>query len=84
MRDLGGGTRRTHTGEDAMKDGESVALDRRGFLTLGGLTAAAAVAASGEPASAQAQTGDEARKARYRETPHVQAFYRTARYRKNG
>lgn len=57
-------------------------LDRRGFLTLGGLAAAAA-AAQAAPAAAQAETPDEMRKARYSETPHVQAFYRSARYRKN-
>ena len=66
-----------------MDKGQGAGLDRRGFLALGGLGAAAAVAASAEPAAAQAESADEMRKARYRETPHVQAFYRSARYRKN-
>lgn len=61
---------------------EDRSLDRRGFLTLGGLAAAAAVATA-EPAAAQAETPDEMRKARYQETPHVQAFYASCRYRKS-
>jgi hypothetical protein len=65
---------------------------RRGFLrTLGGLATAGTAAAAAGPAAAQRASrvpADQARKeneqqrlaARYRETEHVKAFYRTNRY----
>jgi hypothetical protein len=58
-------------------------VDRRGFLkAMGGTTAVAASAiAPGMVGEAQAlDPGREEKKARYRETDHVKAFYRTNRY----
>jgi len=59
------------------------ALDRRGFMkvvSLGGAAAAASVA-PGMVAPAEAyDPGKEETKARYRETDHVKAFYRTNSY----
>jgi len=56
---------------------------RRGFLKALGLSAGAAAAATplvATPAVAR-ESAAEARKARYqRNSPHVQAFYRTNRY----
>ncbi|WP_245409796.1 formate dehydrogenase [Pararhizobium haloflavum] len=64
---------------------EQKGLRRRGFLGMfAGATAATATAAvvgAGAVNEAQAQeTEDEMRKARYQETDHVKAFYRTNRY----
>ncbi len=58
------------------------AVGRRGFLgAVAGLAAAAAaVTASAPQARAQAESAEEKRRARYQRTPHVEAFYRTARY----
>jgi hypothetical protein len=59
------------------------AIDRRNFFrTVGGSAAAAAAAASPLTATeAQAyDPGNEETKARYRESDHVKAFYRTNGY----
>ncbi|KAA2237162.1 formate dehydrogenase [Salinarimonas soli] len=59
------------------------ALDRRGFFkAVGGATtvAAAAVASPLAAPEAAAQASDDERRARYRETDHVKAFYRTNGY----
>lgn len=58
------------------------AVDRRGFLrSIGGAGVAGAAVAVGAPAPALATENDaEKKKARYRETDHVKAFYRTNRY----
>ncbi len=59
------------------------ALDRRGFFrAVGGATtvAAAAVASPLAAPDAQAQVSPDERRARYRETDHVKAFYRTNGY----
>jgi hypothetical protein len=59
------------------------ALDRRGFFrTVGGATtvAVAAVASPLVATDAEAQASDDERKARYRESDHVKAFYRTNGY----
>ena len=70
------------------------ATQRRGFLRGLGLTAGAAAAGAAGPAGPQHSPrsdtvpADQARKeseaekraARYRETPHVQNFYRTNRF----
>lgn len=64
-----------------MAQEETSKVGRRGFLgALGGLTAAAAATMAGGHASAQAEAADEMRKARYRETDHVKAFYRVNGY----
>ncbi|MFZ4531730.1 MAG: twin-arginine translocation signal domain-containing protein [Alsobacter sp.] len=58
------------------------ALHRRQFLTLGATGAAAAAATlplAAVPAEA-ASWKDDKRKARYRESEHVKAFYRVNRY----
>ena len=69
----------------------AAAAQRRGFLKAFGLATGAATAATlaAQPAAAFEPSGGtaglpprkegeaERRKARYRETPHVQAFYRT-------
>ncbi len=57
-------------------------LERRGFLKalgLGAGAAAAGVAVADSPAVA-AENQSEKTKARYRESDHVKAFYRTNRY----
>lgn len=61
-------------------DGKSV--DRRGFLkSIGGVGVASAAVAVGAPAPAAAAENDaDKKKARYRETDHVKAYYRTNRY----
>jgi anaerobic selenocysteine-containing dehydrogenase len=58
------------------------AVDRRGFLkSVGGAGVAGAAAAVGASAPAEAAESDaEKKKARYRETDHVKAYYRTNRY----
>ena len=65
-------------------DTEKKAVDRRSFFR--GLTGAAAVAGAAAsttlgaaPAQAQ-ESRDERLKARYKESEHVKAFYRTNRY----
>jgi hypothetical protein len=59
-------------------------LGRRGFLKALGLgSGAAAVGVVGEAAVSPAQareSTDDRKKARYRETDHVKAYYRTNRY----
>lgn len=64
--------------EKSQKD----SVDRRGFLrSVGGATVAGAAVAVGAPAPAAATESEaERKKARYRETDHVKAFYRTNRY----
>jgi hypothetical protein len=57
-------------------------LDRRKLLRTLAAGAGAATAAVGGLTSAKAdgETNDEKRKARYKETEHVRAFYRVNRY----
>ncbi len=54
-------------------------LGRRQFLRNVGVGAVAAGALPGE-ARADTETNDEKRKARYKETDHVKAYYRVNRY----
>jgi hypothetical protein len=57
-------------------------VGRRDFLRIlgvGGVAAGATTLASGS-AHADGETEDEKKKARYRETDHVKAFYRVNRY----
>lgn len=60
------------------------ALDRRGFLrAVGGAGTLAAAVVVSPLASGEAEASESAServKARYQETAHVQAFYRTNRY----
>ncbi len=67
-----------------MTDTGKKAIDRRNFLRrLGGASTAAVAAAASPMAATEANAydpgGDET-KARYRETDHVKAFYRTNGY----
>ena len=58
------------------------AVDRRGFLrSIGGASVAAGAVAVGAPAPAAAAENDaDKKKARYRESEHVKAYYRSNRY----
>jgi hypothetical protein len=59
---------------------EKPAVDRRSFFkALGAGAAVAVVPVAVAPAQAM-DPGTEEKKARYRETDHVKAFYRTNRY----
>jgi hypothetical protein len=58
-------------------------VGRRDFLRALGAGAGVAVATAGPlatGAAADSESNDEKRKARYRETDHVKAFYRVNRY----
>ena len=66
------------------KSGDQL-LDRRGFLKAlgvgaGAATAAAAAVTIGPDAALAGESEAEKRKARYKETDHVKAYYRTNRY----
>lgn len=64
-----------------MKAERKTALGRRQFLRALGVGAAATAAAPlATEALADSETNDEKRKARYRETDHVKAYYRVNRY----
>jgi hypothetical protein len=65
-----------------MRD-ETRKQSRRAFMkSVGTVSAAAAIATALPPERAQAATesDQEKKKARYKETDHVKAFYRTNRY----
>jgi hypothetical protein len=58
-------------------------LGRRDFLRAFGAGASVAVTTSGplaQQAAADSESNDEKRKARYKETEHVKAYYRVNRY----
>ena len=66
-----------------MKDASKErATDRRGFLrSIGGASVAgAAVVIGAAPPAAAAESDADKKKARYRESDHVKAFYRVNRY----
>ena len=67
-----------------MSKDKKTALGRRDFLrTLGGASTVAVAAAASPIAATEAQAYDPGRdetKARYRESDHVKAFYRTNGY----
>ncbi|MBM3571845.1 MAG: formate dehydrogenase [Alphaproteobacteria bacterium] len=68
-----------------MREKDGKRHSRRNFMrSLGRATAAAAVAAAIVPVDATralaTESAQDKRKARYRETDHVKAFYRTNRY----
>jgi len=67
-----------------MKDEKKVTVGRRDFLrraSVGALGASATLATPLiAPAQADSETNDEKRKARYKETDHVKAYYRVNRY----
>jgi hypothetical protein len=68
--------------ETMAKQKQDGRVDRRGFLkSIGGVGVAAATVASVGSVSAEAAENEaDKRKARYRETDHVKAYYRTNRY----
>jgi hypothetical protein len=66
-----------------MTDDRKRTLPRREFLRTLGAGATVVAAGTGAlvgDAKAKVETDDEKRKARYRETEHVKAFYRVNRY----
>jgi hypothetical protein len=65
-----------------MKADDKTTVGRREFLRVLGVGAGAAATAAPLATTARADTenNDEKRKARYRETDHVKAFYRVNRY----
>ena len=67
-----------------MADQNDKALDRRNFLrAVGGASTAAVAAVAAPMAATEAQAYDPGREettARYRESDHVKAFYRTNGY----
>ena len=64
-----------------MKQNDKRTVGRRDFLRALGVGAGAAAAAPlATAAKADNETNDEKRKARYKETDHVKAFYRVNRY----
>jgi hypothetical protein len=65
-----------------MKTAKQTAVGRRDFLRVLGAGALGAGASAGStlPARADSESSDEKRKARYKETDHVKAYYRVNRY----
>jgi hypothetical protein len=64
-----------------MQTKSKTAVGRRDFLrVLGAGATAAAAAPLATQAKADTETNDEKRKARYKETEHVKAYYRVNRY----
>lgn len=66
-----------------MRDDSTKRQSRRSFMkSVGTATAAAAVATALtlDAAKADSESQQERRKARYKETDHVKAYYRTNRY----
>jgi hypothetical protein len=72
-----------HQEETTMTTGRKATVGRREFLRALGAGAGVAATAAGPlatPARADTENNDEKRKARYKETDHVKAFYRVNRY----
>jgi len=66
-----------------MKSGDGGKMDRRELLRGLGVGAGAAATVAGgltTGAKADSETNEEKRKARYKETDHVKAYYRVNRY----
>ena len=64
-----------------MQEKPKTAVGRREFLRVLGVGATTAAATPlAIQAKADTETNDEKRKARYKETDHVKAFYRVNRY----
>jgi hypothetical protein len=67
-----------------MKDDKESTVGRRDFLRKIGIGTVGAGATLATPlvtsAQADSETDDEKRKARYKETDHVKAYYRVNRY----
>ena len=71
-----------------MSEDKKVTVGRRDFLRKVAIGTAGAGATLATPlvgsAEADSETNDEKRKARYKETDHVKAFYRVNRYPAKG
>lgn len=67
--------------EDMARNDGAGRIGRRGFFgaAMGAASAVALTAGGARPVEAQ-ESADERSKARYQETEHVLAFYRTNRY----
>ena len=68
-----------------MKQQDKTTVARRDFLRVLATGAGAAAVSAGPlatPAAADNESNDEKRKARYKETDHVKAFYLVSRYPK--
>jgi len=63
-----------------MQSKDKTTVGRRDFLRVLGAGAAVATVPLGTQAKADTENNDEKRKARYKETDHVKAFYRVNRY----
>jgi len=64
-----------------MKQNDKRTVGRRDFLRVLGVSAgAAATVPIATAAKADSENNDEKRKARYKETDHVKAYYRVNRY----
>jgi hypothetical protein len=67
-----------------MSDEKKTTVGRRDFLRKVGIGTVGAGATLATPlvtsAQADSETGEEMRKARYKETDHVKAYYRVNRY----
>jgi hypothetical protein len=66
-----------------MKKSDKATVGRRDFLRALGAGAGVAATTAGPlaiPAKADSENNNEKRKARYKETDHVKAFYRVNRY----
>jgi hypothetical protein len=64
-----------------MRDDKKTTVGRRDFLRKVGIGAGATLATPlVRPAQADSETDQEKRKARYKETDHVKAYYRVNRY----
>ena len=66
-----------------MKSRDGAKMDRRDVLRALGVGAGAAATVAGgltRSAKADSETNEEKRKARYKETDHVRAYYRVNRY----
>ena len=65
-----------------MKESKDAKVDRRNVLRALGAGAGAAAGTVGglTNAKADSETNEEKRKARYRETDHVRAYYRVNKY----
>jgi hypothetical protein len=69
--------------EPAMKQRDKTTVGRRDFLRAMATGAGVAAISAGPlatTAAADTENNDEKRKARYKETDHIKAFYRVNRY----
>ena len=64
-----------------MKEETKIKTGRRDFLrAIGAGAGVAAIAPLVSPARADSESNDEKRKARYRDSKHIEEFYRVNRY----